>query len=168
MMKGVKPLSQTKIDPDTAPKPRASRKPAHSNELNNQPLERQILGEVEYVTPVLPDEILSFVRGGIQDKLKTKLRKGLIPFETKIDLHGATVNEAGKFLQSSIENAYSSGLRCVLVVHGRGKGSFDNKPAIKTHVNHWLRELPYVLAFYSAQPKHGGTGALYVLLKRKR
>jgi len=169
LMKGVKPLTQDKIEPDVAPKPKASRKPDVSENLPHQDkFKNQFLGELEIVTPVLPDEILSFVRGGIQDKLKTKLKKGLIPFEAKIDLHGATVKQAGMELLRSIEEAYSSGMRCILVVHGRGLGSFDNKPALKTHVNHWLRELPQVLAFHSAQPKHGGTGALYVLLKRQK
>ena len=169
MMKGVKPLSQNKIDPDATPKPKASLKqndPRLSSTQENA--QWQKLGELEYVTPVSPDEVLNFVRGGIQDKLKTKLKKGLIPFESKIDLHGATVKQAGKELQDSIEYAYASGQRCILLVHGRGKGSFDNKPALKTHVNYWLRELPQVLAFHSAQPRHGGVGALYVLLKRQR
>lgn len=169
LMKGVKPLTQDKIDPDAAPKPKASRPTQNSENLSRQDkFKHQLLGELEYVKPALPDEILSFVRGGIQDKLKTKLKKGLIPFEAKIDLHGATVKQAGRELEQAIDSAYESGLRCILVVHGRGLGSFDNKPALKTHVNHWLRELPQVLAFHSAQPKHGGTGALYVLLKRQR
>ena len=169
MMKGVKPLSQNKIEPDTTPKPKASLKHGDRQQFSNQGKDKfQILGELEYVTPVSPDDILSFVRGGIQEKLKTKLKKGQIPFESKIDLHGATVKQAGEYLHHAIEHAYSSGQRCILVVHGRGMGSFDKKPALKTHVNYWLRDLPQVLAFHSAQPKHGGVGALYVLLKRQR
>ena len=168
MIKGVKPLSQDKIDPDATPKPKASLKSNDPPLSGADSAKWQSLGELEYVTPASPDEVLSFVRGGIQDKLKAKLKKGLIPFESKIDLHGATVKQAGKELQHAIEYAYSSGQRCILVVHGRGKGSFDNKPALKTHVNYWLRELPQVLAFHSAQAKHGGVGALYVLLKRQR
>ena len=168
-MKGVKPLAQDKIEPDSAPKPKASHSLQNSENLSREDkFKGQLLGELEYVTPVLPDEILSFVRGGIQDKLKSKLKKGQIPFEAKIDLHGATVKQAGKELQNAIERAYANGIRCILVVHGRGLGSFDNKPALKTHVNYWLRELPQVLAFHSALKKHGGTGALYVLLKRQR
>ena len=167
LMKGVKPLTQDKIDPDSTPKPKAVTKSA-DHLLNQENLKPQSLGELEYVTPVAPDETLSFVRGGIQDKLKIKLKKGLIPFELKLDLHGATVKVAAKELQYTIEHAYSAGMRCILVIHGRGLGSFDNKPALKTHVNYWLRELPQVLAFHSAQPKHGGVGALYVLLKRQK
>jgi len=167
LMKDVKPLTQDKIDPDSTPKPKPATKSTHhlSKQENSG---HQTLGELEYVTPVAPDETLSFVRGGIQDKLKIKLKKGLIPFELKLDLHGATVKQAAKELQHTIEHAYIAGMRCILVIHGRGLGSFDNKPALKTHVNYWLRELPQVLAFHSAQPQHGGVGALYVLLKRRR
>ena len=169
IMKGVKPLAQNKIEPDSTPKPRAHLNSGGPQQSSGQPGDKyQELGELEYVTPVSPDEVLSFVRGGIQEKLKAKLKKGQIPFELKIDLHGATVKQAGEHLQQAINHAYASGLRCILVVHGRGKGSFDNKPALKTHVNAWLRDLPQILAFHSAQPKHGGVGALYVLLKRQK
>lgn len=162
-MKGVKPLSNDKIDPDSAPKPRFKRR-----ESTNQSTNAITFGELEYAAPVSSDEVLCFVRGGIQQKLMAKLKKGQIPFEAKIDLHGATVSQAGKELQKALDECYQHGLRCILVVHGRGKGSFDNKPAIKTHVNQWLRDTPKVLAFHSAQPHHGGTGAVYVLLKRQR
>jgi len=163
MMGGVRPLAQDKIDPDAAPKPKLTRRPTET-----ETEEHSTLGELQNVTPVSSDEVLSFVSGGIQQKLMTKLKKGLYPFEGKIDLHGATVNQAGKELDDAIKDAHTHGLRCILVVHGRGKGSFDNKPALKTHVNQWLRELPQVLAFHSAQSRHGGTGALYVLLKRQK
>lgn len=163
LMKDVKPLSSNKIDPDSAPKPKFKRR-----ESTNPPPTRTTFGELEYAPSVSSDEVLSFVRGGIQQKLMTKLKKGQIPFEVKIDLHGATVSQAGKELQIAIDQCYQQGLRCILVVHGRGKGSFDNKPALKTHVNQWLRDSAKVLAFHSAQPHHGGTGALYVLLKRQR
>lgn len=162
-MKGVKPLSSDKIDPDSAPKPKFKRRKS-----TNEPTARTTFGELEYAPPVSSDEVLSFIRGGIQQKLMTKLKKGQIPFEAKIDLHGATVSQAGKELQAAINECYQHGLRCILVVHGRGKGSFDNKPALKTHVNQWLRDSKKVLAFHSAQPHHGGTGAVYVLLKRQR
>ena len=163
MMKGVKPLSSDKIDPDSAPKPSTKRRNTTTQKKVNSSF-----GELEYVEPVGSDDVLSFVRGGIQHKLMTKLKKGLIPFEFKIDLHGATVSQAGQELQSAINRAYAQNIRCVLVVHGRGKGSFDNKPALKTHVNYWLRDSAKVLAFHSAQPQHGGVGAMYVLLKRQR
>ena len=162
LMDGVRPLSQDKIDPDSAPKSRKTKRPLTPRK------EPAIFGELEYAPVVAADEILSFARGGVQPKVMTKLKKGQFVIESKIDLHGSTVNEAGAKLQHALAMSLASQQRCVLVVHGRGKGSFDNKPAIKTHVNQWLRESPSVLAFHSAQPHHGGTGAVYVLLKRQR
>jgi len=162
MMEGVKPLPQNKIDPDSAPK-KARQKRIQSTQKNPS-----AFGESEYTPPVAADAVLSFTRGGVQQKILSKLKKGQFPIERKIDLHGSNINEAGAKLQQAIEEAINSQQRCVLVIHGRGKGSFDNKPAIKTHVNQWLRNSIDVLAFCSALPKDGGTGAVYILLKRRR
>ncbi len=162
MMEGVKPLPQKKIDPDSAPvtaKPKRPLKPL---------IKHTSFGELDYAPWVAADEVLSFARNGIQQKMIMKLKKGQVPVEGKIDLHGNTVNDAGAKLEHAINAALGNKQRCVLVVHGRGKGSFDQKPAIKTHVNQWLRNSENVLAFHSAQPQHGGTGAVYVLLKRQR
>jgi len=162
LMDDVKPISQDKIDPDSLPK---TSKPVRREKSSRK---LSAFGELEYISAVGSDEVLSFARNGVQPKLMSKLKKGQFPIESKIDLHGATVNEAGAKLQHALGIAIDNEQRCVLVVHGRGKGSFDNKPAIKSHVNQWLQESTDVLAFHSAQSQHGGTGAVYVLLKRKR
>ncbi|WP_455220042.1 Smr/MutS family protein [Kaarinaea lacus] len=162
MMEGVKPLAQEKIDPDSAPLSPKVKRPEKAVKKHLK------FGELDYAPAVAADETLSYARDGVQQKVIAKLKKGQFPIESKIDLHGSTVNQAGTRLQQSINYAVASKQRCVLVVHGRGKGSFDNKPAIKTHVNQWLRNSVNVLAFCSAQSHHGGTGAVYVLLKRQR
>jgi len=162
MMEGVTPLPQNKIDPDSAPKKTKPKRPL------KQPEPSALFGELEYAPAVATDENLLFARDGVQQKVITKLKKGQFPVEAKIDLHGSTIDEAGRKLQHAINTALANQYRCVLVVHGRGKGSFDNKPAIKTHVNQWLRSSNEVLAFCSALPNHGGTGAVYVLLRRQR
>jgi DNA-nicking Smr family endonuclease len=162
MMDGVKPLSQDKIDPDSAPK---TAKPKNTEKRERKPV---VFGEHEYLAPVAADAVLSFARSGVQPKVISKLKKGQIAVESKVDLHGSTISQAGAKLQHALDMAIADQQRCILVVHGRGKGSFDNKPAIKTHVNQWLRDSPNVIAFHSAPPHHGGTGAVYVLLKRQR
>lgn len=162
MMEGVKPLSQNKIDPDSAPKTRRAKRRLKQTE------QQSAFGELEYAPTVSTDEILLFARDGVQQKVIAKLKKGQFPIDAKIDLHGSTIDAAGNKLQHALNNALANQYRCVLVVHGRGKGSFDNKPAIKTHVNQWLRSSADVLAFCSALPNHGGTGAVYVLLRRQR
>jgi DNA-nicking Smr family endonuclease len=56
----------------------------------------------------------------------------------------------------------------LLIVHGKGQSKNQGKQTavLKGYVNHWLRELEAVQAFHSARPAHGGTGAIYVLLRK--
>ena len=93
-----------------------------------------------------------------------------MPIEGKLDLHGRTQAEAHRRLETFLANAQASGKRCVLVVTGRGLGKSAGG-VLRTEVPRWLNQTPNrarVLAFDWAQPKHGGDGALYVLLRRNR
>ena len=112
-------------------------------------------------------DVLSFSRSGLQYSVLKKLRQGKQPIEHVLDLHGLTVAEARKELQAFLGECESAGLRHVIIVHGKGFRSKD-KPVIKPMVNRWLRALDNVLAFHSAQPKDGGNGAVYVLLKKPK
>ena len=112
-----------------------------------------------------PDN-LSFSRSGLQHSVLKKLRAGKNPIDSHLDLHGMTVAEARKALLYFIAECESLNYRHVIVVHGKGYSSPNNKPVIKAHVNNWLRQSASVLAFNSAQPADGGSGAVYVLLKR--
>ena len=60
----------------------------------------------------------------------------------------------------------AAGKRCVRIVHGKGLSSEGKLPVLKVKVNSWLRQKDDVLAFCSARPQDGGTGAVYVLLKK--
>lgn len=102
-----------------------------------------------------------------------KLRKGQIRPESKLDLHGMTQAQAHDALQQFIIKAYKNEKRCVLVVTGKGRSDWkDSKPGIlKQNVPRWLNEPPLrdlVLKTHDAQIKDGGTGALYVYLRRNR
>jgi len=162
MVGKVTPLPQNKIDPDSRPKKSPTSRRSTAQKTQSPFVER------DYINGIGANETLVFVRDGVQHKIMAQLKKGQYPFEIKIDLHGCTIEEAGIRLQAALNSALTSNFRCILVVHGKGKSSHDNKPAIKSHVNQWLRDTASVLAFHSAMPKHGGTGALYVLLKRQR
>jgi len=68
-----------------------------------------------------------------------------------------------------VAEARQDGKRCVLVVHGRGLHSKDQRPVLKEAVVNWLGRTglrKQVLAFCTARPYDGGAGALYVLLRR--
>jgi len=112
------------------------------------------------------EDSLSFIAPGLQKNVLKKLRKGYFGFDASIDLHGLTSQEAkhqlAKFLHFSIEDGY----RCVHIIHGKGYRSSNDQPVLKNDINVWLRQHASVQAFCSTPPKEGGTGAVFVLLKR--
>ena len=79
-----------------------------------------------------------------------------------------TAAVARRELFGFIEQAFELGLRSVLIIHGKGesKAERERSSILKGCTDHWLRQLDIVQAFHSAQPRHGGTGAVYVLLKK--
>ena len=90
------------------------------------------------------------------------------PIEARIDLHGFGVWEAEDRLKAFILGAHARGLRAVLVVTGKGYGG---EGQIRRHAHEWLaaRDLRHAVAGVShAARKHGGEGALYVALKKRR
>lgn len=127
--------------------------------------EKQIVLEEESTEVVSGDESLHFSRSGLQTRYLRKLKRGQIPCEAFIDLHRMTVAEAEIAVANFISSTQESGLRCVRIIHGKGYRAKTEKPILKNKVNSWLRAHPAVLAFCSAQPKDGGAGAVYVLLK---
>lgn len=113
-----------------------------------------------------PEEALSFARNGVQQRVLQKLKQGQPFWQAAVDLHGCNVDAAREAVLTLLRDARKDGLQAVKIVHGK---SLQNGQALlKTCVNGWLRQLPDVLAFVSALPRDGGTGAVYVLLKRKR
>jgi DNA-nicking Smr family endonuclease len=109
---------------------------------------------------------LEFRRPGLQPALWRRLRRGEFRIEATLDLHGQTVDESRQRLALFIQRGVRGGLKCVRVVHGKGYRSPGLAPVLKPRVAYWLSHLAEVTAFISAQPADGGTGALYVLLKR--
>jgi DNA-nicking Smr family endonuclease len=99
-----------------------------------------------------------------------RLRRGEVACEERLDLHGLTAGEARRSLAAALREAAAAGVRCVLVVHGRGLHS-EAGAVLKDGVVDWLTAPPLaalVLAFASALPRDGGAGATYVLLRRRR
>lgn len=118
------------------------------------------------VEPVAPGQSLLFALSDLPDRTLEQLKKGKYGWQAGLDLHGYTLDEARAELELFLQDAIASHFRCVLVVHGKAWGAIADYPVIKSHVNAWLRELPEVIAFCSARPVDGGTGALYVLLRK--
>lgn len=112
--------------------------------------------------------VLEFRRAGVQHGVFRKLKQGRYEAQSRLDLHRMTAELARREIFDFIEESYRLGLRCVLIIHGKGDSKPDRERSsiLKGCVDHWLRELENVLAFHSAQPQHGGTGAVYVLLRK--
>lgn len=114
------------------------------------------------------DDVLFFARSGIQQKVQRKLRRGEYPIEDELDLHGYTVTEAKMALEEFITNCKRQQKRYVRIIHGKGYRSDQKIPVLKTHVAYWLPQHSDVLAFSTARPADGGTGAIYVILKASK
>lgn len=165
MMSDVKPLSEKKSAEKFVPaKPHPSAKPPQPPPDTSA---SSAFAPREHVPEVAPEEALFFARGGLQHRLLRQLKRGDLRPEARLDLHGQTIAEAGATLAEFLEAAQATGLRCVCVVHGKGHRSAEGRPVLKTQINQWLRDTPDVLAFSSAQPRDGGMGALYILLRRR-
>lgn len=115
------------------------------------------------------DEHVEASAAGLDERILRKLRAGEYAPQAHVDLHGLLRDQAQVALDAFVHKARLEGLRCVLVVTGRGLHSKDGVPVLKESVQGWLsrgRLSRHVLAFTSAQPRDGGHGALYVLLRR--
>jgi len=112
--------------------------------------------------------VLEFKRPGIQNGVYRKLRLGHYDIEARLDLHRFTVAEARTEIWSFFKEARRLGLRTLLITHGKGFGNKEKSGSgvLKGYVNRWLTDIEDVQAFHSAQPQHGGTGSVYVLLRK--
>ena len=118
------------------------------------------------ITELTPHDSVEFKRVGVQHAVMRKLRRGDFPIERALDLHGATGVEAKARLLGFIRVCQADGARCIRIIHGKGYRSPDHQPVLKPRIAHWLSQHPAVVAYSSARANDGGTGAVYVLLKR--
>ena len=108
----------------------------------------------------------NFLRPGLSRQVLRKLRSGSWVIQDQLDLHGLDRHEAHEALAAFLASCVRRGARCVRVIHGKGLGSKNREPVLKTKVKHWLTQREEVLAYCQARPVDGGSGALVVLLKR--
>ena len=155
-----------RIEDDRAPPVRTGRAPRTQGQARSEPSSSRGLAESEWTSDVGPGDVLSFARGGVQRREADRLRRGRFKVEADLDLHGRIVADAVAALDHFLEDSRRRGRRCVRIIHGKGFGSRSGRPIMKAHVDRWLRARSEVLAFCSATPPDGGTGALYVLLRR--
>lgn len=159
----VAPLRQ----PDTvepyrrrpAPEPLQSRR---NDDATLREMAEALMPEGEIETS---DDLL-YHRPGLQHQVLRKLRRGQYTIQGQLDLHGLRADEAKVAVGLFLQDATARGLSCVRIVHGKGNGSRDLRPVLKPRVAGWLVKRNDVLAYCSARANDGGTGAIYVLLRR--
>lgn len=163
-VKGVKRLRRQQ-----APPRRGSVTPVPRKTLEDEARVREELltHDIDTLEIEVGDELI-FARPGLQHGVLRKLRRGQFSIGAELDLHGMTVPLAQRALREFLARCLLADTRCVRIIHGKGLSTPDRPPVLKTRVNTWLRQHGDVLAFCSARPQDGGTGALYVLLKKPR
>jgi DNA-nicking Smr family endonuclease len=117
------------------------------------------------------DEYVEGHAVGLDPRIVRRLRAGDFAWHGHLDLHGLTSDEARRAIERFLSGAHRRGIRCVLIIHGRGRNSKDQIPVLKERLKVWLGHGPFskfVLAFTTARACDGGAGAVYVLLRRRR
>jgi len=105
---------------------------------------------------------------GVDAATAKRVKRGAYPIAYRLDLHGMHRSQAYDALREALETAYHGGERCLLVITGKGR---EGAGVLREELPRWLDDPAvsrYVLAYDVAQVKHGGQGAFYVLVKRKR
>ncbi|MGH8397088.1 MAG: Smr/MutS family protein [Gammaproteobacteria bacterium] len=141
------------------PKPRARFARAAAADVLNESL----VGLPDPSEPLLGDGLF-YAKPGVQNTVIRKLRRGHFSVGAKLDLHGLRSEDARVALVEFLQSVRGKRIRCVRIIHGKGYRSGPKGPVLKQKLNGWLRQRDGVMAFCSARPVDGGTGAVYVLL----
>ncbi len=125
-----------------------------------------------------PDPMAQAAGGAVRMDAKThgRLKRGKLQPEARIDLHGMTADRAHGALRGFILDAAARGHRLVLVITGKGRSDDPHmaparRGVLRNAVPQWLAQAPLgglILQITPAHDRHGGGGAYYVYLKRKR
>lgn len=162
----VRPLKSRNTAAPYAAPPKIRTQTFGSQTFDEEALFSYPLSDAHDDQHILGDEIISYQKNSIQQRTLRNLRAGKLIIDDRLDLHGLTIEQARQVVSQFILDCQLSNKKCVIVVHG--KGSTHKPPRLKSMINHWLPQIPDVLAFCSAQRQHGGSGAVYILLKTKK
>jgi DNA-nicking Smr family endonuclease len=129
-------------------------------------LEESLRGLPEPFEPLIGDGLF-YAKPGVQERVLHRLRRGHFSVGAELDLHGMRSEAARQALTEFLRQVRSGRIRCVRIIHGKGYRSGPRGPVLKQKLNGWLRQRDEVMAFCSARPADGGTGAVYVLLNSR-
>jgi DNA-nicking Smr family endonuclease len=163
-MRGVRRLKRPGAARRAAPKPPPQARFTRADQA--EVLRESLLPPADEAMLSTGDE-LSFRRPHVPEAVLTKLRRGEFAVDAEIDLHGMNAVEAKAALREFVGTAVERHMSCVRVIHGKGRRSGPRGPVLKSIVSHWLQRANEVVAFGSARAVDGGSGATYVLLRRR-
>ena len=177
-MKKVAKDQSNKIAPDDAALFRATVgevKPlAEQNRVKPQSRPRKPMQRTAVSAPAIPDTLsdhgaedapTEYLQNGLSRMALRKLRRGNLPVQDRLDLHGLRSDAARVLLLEFLHEAMQRELRCVLVIHGKGMNSPGGEAVLRKLARHWLTQHPGVMGYCEAPPNEGGTGAVLVLLR---
>ncbi len=143
----------SKLPPVVAPSPRMSYRYTPHNPISHAPSPLS--------TPVTSS-------AGVDKNSAQRLAQGKYPIDARLDLHGMTSDHALTMLTHFLHASYNDGRRCILIITGKG---LAGQGIIRASLETWLSSpslRPYILTYTPARPQHGGDGAFYVLVRRRR
>lgn len=160
----VKPIYNDRMIVEDTPKPEATPLQLHHDEAR---VLKDMMSRDYDRAELETAESISFHRPGIQLSVLRKLKRGQYRITATLDLHGLNAKEAYKTVTLFLNSARNENKQCVLVIHGKGKRSNNEGPVLKPLLAKWLTQRDDILAFCSARLNDGGSGALYVLLRKR-
>jgi len=157
-----------RLDPVAAPPagPRPAPR-AHMLEADEAAVPGELLDMAFDPARLEVGEELSYLRDGYPPRLLRQLKRGQFSVQDDLDLHQMNAAAAQASIVSFLAEAHEQGLRCVRIVHGKGLRSKAAGPVLKALTDRLLRRRDDVVAFASARPALGGTGAVVVLLRNQ-
>ena len=171
----VSPLPGRRVDRGTAGEAPANKTP---NAVVDEPPQEAPKDVTRLIHKPLVDRprvnhhsLLAGELDGVDRRLGQRLKRGQLPIEARLDLHGRRRDDAHMALNAFLGDAQARGIRCVLIITGKGRRTPLEEPrsVLKAMLPRWLNEPPNrnrILAFAHARPQHGGEGAYYVLLRK--
>lgn len=164
-LRGVTPISTDKVSLEK-PKPHPAPLQRHRDE--QAALLESIYAPTSLELQLEGGEELVYLSNGVPQSTLRDLRRGRWVIQDQVDLHGCNRDEARDLLAGCMARWKKSGIRCVRVIHGKGRGSPQRQPVLKRLVAGWLMNYEDVMAYCQARLPDGGAGALIVLLKSVR
>ncbi|OOE41024.1 DNA endonuclease SmrA [Salinivibrio kushneri] len=167
MMSDVAPIKQDTVEEQTG-----SHQPTEAQLARQQAAQKLANSDPEYLSleyaqMVKPDEVMAYKRDGVQDGVFRKLRLGKYDVNARLDLHKMSLEKARDEILRFLKQCQRMDVRTVIIVHGKGKRS-NPQAMMKSYVCQWLQQISDVLCYHSALRHQGGTGALYVMIKKSQ